>query len=266
MDIPGEKPTGPTEFYSTDTLYEKINGRAPAYQDFNFQQLRCRSFAVPGESTGYVDVYEYRMDTPVNAFGIFALERDPNGAPLDFVPEGYTDGMGYFFRQADCYVQVIASDANPATVALAKSLSSRIAASIAVNDTGLAARRKLPAKGLVPGSLTYTRENAHGQAFLRDVFQADYEFEGARISFFIMIATPEAADKAWESYREFSGRHGGKSETLPEIARAKVFLATNFGKAKLIYRREGELGGVVDAQNPELARTFLNKALDGTLR
>ena len=262
IEIPGTKPAGDTEFYSPDSLYEKIDGRAPAYIEFHFQQLRTRSFSVPDNGGSYVDVYEYRMDSPVNAFGIFALERDPDGKPLDFATDGYSGEMGFFFRQGNCYVQVISSDQKPATMALARSVSEHLAKAIPADDAGLGARRRLPAQGLVPESVHFTQDNALGQAFLKDVFQADYTFDGKKISFFLMSTTPEAAAKAWESFFAFSGRYGGKAEALPDIAGAKVFEAQNFGKWKLIYQRDGELGGVLDAQDPVAARAFLGKVLE----
>ena len=46
ISLPGIKPMSDTEFYNSDNLFEKIDGRAPAYQNYNVQQLRCRSFAV----------------------------------------------------------------------------------------------------------------------------------------------------------------------------------------------------------------------------
>lgn len=264
IEIPGAKPMGETEFYSADTLYEKIDGRAPAYLEFGFQQLRCRSFS--GPDNGYVDVYEYRMDSPVNAFGIFALERDPSGKPLDFAPDGYSGEMGYFFRQGNCYVQVIASDQKPGTLALAKSVAGEISKSIPADDHGLGARRSLPVQGMIAESVVYMQDNAQGQAFLKEVFQADYGFEGKKVTFFLMSTTPEAAAKAWETYLAFSGRYGGKAEVLPDIAGAKVFQAVNFGKWKFIYQRGGELGGVIDAQDPVAARAFLEKVLEANLR
>jgi len=264
IEIPGAKPMGETEFYSADTLYEKIDGRAPAYLEFGFQQLRTRSFS--GPDNGYVDVYEYRMDSPVNAFGIFALERDPSGKPLDFAPDGYSGEMGYFFRQGNCYVQVIASDQKPVTLALAKSVAEEISKSIPADDQGLGARRSLPAQGMIAESVVYTQDNAQGQSFLKEVFQADYDFEGKKITFFLMASTPEEAAKAWEAYLAFSGRYGGKAEVLSDIAGAKVFQAVNFGKTKLIYQRGGELGGVIDAQDPVAARAFLEKVLAGDLK
>ncbi len=266
LEISGANPMGPTEFYSVETLYEKINGLAPAYFEFGFQQLRTRSFSVPDSKGSYADIYEYRMDSPVNAFGIFAMERDPAGKPLDFATDGYSGEMGYFFRQGSCYVQVIASDQLPPTAALAKFAAETISKSIPADDRGLEAGRKLPAQGMIPGSVAYTQDNAQGQDFLKEVFQADYEFEGNQIVFFLMVTTPEAAAKAWESYLSFSSRYGGTAEAVSDIAGAKVFQSTNFGKSKFIYQRDGEVGGVIDAQDPVSARAFLEKVLEGKLR
>jgi len=266
LEISGATPMGPTEFYSPDTLYEKINGRAPAYLDFRVQQLRCRSFSVADSAGSYVDLYEYRMDSPVNAFGIFALERDPAGKPLDFAPDGYAGDMGFFFRQGNRYVQVIASDQKPATIALARSLAERVAKSIPADDAGLGARKRLPSAGLVPGSFEYTEDNALGQDFLKEVFQATYEHEGKKVRFFLMVASPEAAAKGWDSFLAFSGRYGGKAEVLADVAGAKIFQAQNFGKWRFVYQRGGELGGVIDAEDPAAARAFLDQFLQGSLR
>lgn len=265
MEIAGFKPMGDTEFYSADTLYEKIDGRAGAYLGFNFQMLRCRSFAVPDTKGSYVDIYEYRMDTPVNAFGIFSLERDPNGKPVAFAPEGYSGEMGFYFRQGAYYIQVIASDASAKTMECAKALAENRAKSIPENNAGLEASRRLPASHMVPGSIGFVLENAQGQAFLKNVFQADYEFEGGKLPFFVMITTPAEAAEAWKKYNAFCARFG-KATPLPEIKGAQIFQAESFGKWRVIYQKEGEMGGVFDAQDGEKARRFVESYLKGELQ
>ena len=211
--LAGLKPMSDTEFYTSDNLYEKIDGRAPAYQSFNVQQLRCRSFNVVAAAGSFVDVYEYRFDTPVDAFGMFALERDPKGGPLDFAPDGYSGEMGYFYRQGAVYVQIIASDIKPETLALTKAIAQNRAKELPADDHGLAGRRKLPADGMIADSVSFVPENAQGQADFKDVFQAKYKFDGAELPFFIMVAAPDDAAKAWKSFQDFCAQiwHGGKS-------------------------------------------------------
>jgi hypothetical protein len=265
ISLTGTKPMGDTEFYNSDNLYEKIDGRAPAYQAFNVVTLRCRSFGVTAAPGSYVDVYEYRFDTPVDAFGMFSQERDPKGKPLDIVADGYAADMGYFFRQGAVYVQIIASDTKPETLAKAKSIADIRAKDLPVDDKGLAGRKKLPADGLIADSVAYVPENAQGQSALKDVFQAKYKFSGAELPFFVMVATADDATKAWQSFSDFCGKFG-TVENLLDVNGGKIFRAQVFGKWKVIYQRDGELGGAFDAADGEQARTFIEKYLRGEIK
>jgi hypothetical protein len=265
ISLPGTKPMSDTEFYNADNLFEKIDGRAPAYQNYNVQQLRARSFAVNALAGSYVDVYEYRFDNPIDAFGMFALERDPKGQSLDFAPDGYSGEMGYFFRQGAVYVQIIASDQKPATIALATAIARNRAKEIPADDSGLAGRRQLPAAGMIADSVSFVPENAQGQAALKDVFQAKYKFNGAELPFFIMVATPGEAAQAWQSFQDFCARFG-KAESLPDVNGGKIFRAQLFGKWKVVYQRGAELGGVFDAADGAVAHDFVEQYLNGRIK
>jgi len=260
--LPGLKPMSPTEFYNSDNLYEKIDGRAPAYQGFNVVALRCRSFSVTAVAGSFVDVYEYRFDSPVDAFGMYALERDPKGGPLDFAPDGYSGEMGYFFRQGAVYVQVMASDQKPETLALTRAIAQNRAQVLPADDQGLAGRRRLPAEGMIAGSVGYVADNAQGQSTLKDVFQAKYQAGGAELPFFIMVTAPDDAAKAWQSFQDFCARFG-KAEVLPDVNGGRIFRAQLFGKWKVVYQRAGEVGGVFDAADAGQARIFVEKYLRG---
>jgi hypothetical protein len=263
--LAGIKPMSDTEFYNSDNLFEKIDGRAPAYQGFNVQALRCRSFNVLAAAGSFVDVYEYRFDSPVDAFGMFALERDPKGQPLDFAPDGYSGEMGYFYRQGAVYVQIIASDVKPETLALAKAIALNRAKELPADDRGLAGRRKLPAAGMLADSVSFVLENAQGQSDFKDVFQAKYNFDGAVLPYFIMVTQPDDAAKAWKSFQDFCARFG-KADVLPDVNGGKIFSAQVFGKWKVVYQREGELGGVFDAADADKARAFVEKYLRGEIK
>lgn len=263
--LSGIKPMGNTEFYNAETLYEKIDGRAPAYVSFNFQQLRSRSFSLNGTAASFVDVYEYGFDTPINAFGLFAQERDPKGRPLEITSDGYASEMGFFFRQGKVYVQIICSDQNAKTLATARAIAENRAKALPADDAGLAARRKLPNEGMVADSVTFVPENALGQSFLNNVFQATYDFGGQKLTFFLMTTTPETAAAAWKSFLAFSGKYGGTASELPELVGAKLFQAQNFDKWRVVYQREGEIGGVVDASETGKAREFIEKYLQGQI-
>lgn len=263
--LSGIQPMGDTEYYDSDSLYEKIDGRSPAYQSFNVVQLRCRSFSVTAATGSFVDVYEYKFDNPVDAFGMFALERDPKGKPLDFASDGYSGELGYFFRQGPVYVQINASDTKPATLAATLEIAKNRASELPVDDHGLAGRKRLPAEGMEPDSVAYVLENAQGQSALKDVFQAKYKFNGQELPFFVMVASPVDVASAWQSFQDFCKRFG-KVEVLAEVANGKIFRAQVFGKWKVVYQRDGELGGVFDANDGNRAREFVEKYLKGEIK
>jgi len=97
------------------------------------------------------------------------------------------------------------------------------------------------------------------------VFQAKYRFDGVELPFFIMVTTPGDAAKAWGSFQDFCGRFG-KTETLPDVNGAKMFRAEVFGKWKIVYQREGELGGAFDAADATRAQAFVEKYLRGEIK
>ena len=265
ISLPGIKPMSDTEFYTADTLYEKIDGRSPAYQAFNVQQLRCRTFSVLAVAGSYVDVYEYRFDTPLDAFGMFGSERDPQGKAVDFAPDGYSSGMGYFFRQGPVYVQIVASDQKPQTLAIATAIAENRAKALPVDDTGVAARRMLPAAGMVAESVKFVLENEQGQSALKNAFEATYNFQGAQFSFFIIVSSEDEAAKAWTSFQKFCASFG-KVEVLPDVAGAKIFRAQVFGKWKVVYVRNKELGGVFDSSDGDKGRAFVEQYLQGQIK
>ena len=218
-NLAGLQPLGPTEFYNAGNLYEKINGRAPAYLGFNFQELRCRSFAVPGAPDSFVDIYEFNFDSPVNAFGMFASERDPKGDVVDFAPDGYAGEMGFFFRQGAHYVQVIASDLKAETATLAKALAQDRAGQSAGRQHRPGRPQAAAGDRSRPGQRPVRAENALGQEFLKNVFQGNYTFGGQTLPFFIMVTSPDQAAAAWQSLADLPIKFGGKLTPLPDRER-----------------------------------------------
>jgi hypothetical protein len=257
-------PLGPTEHYTPDTLYEKINGQAEGYLSFDFRRLRCRTFGLPGGAGAYIDVYEYDMGEPINAYGIFALERDPAAPAIDYAAEGYRAEMGVFLRQGRCYVQVLASDPEPATMSAADAAARAMAAAVPVDDHGLEGLKNLPAGG-DPSSLIYIRQDAFGIPGLVDVFQAAYDVDGVNLTFFVS-AQPDAATAAavYNEYLKFARQFGNVSELAP-TGDHRVFANESFGQWNVIYQRGSEIGGAVNTADRATAERMVREYLEGTL-
>ncbi len=259
--ISGLSPMGPTENYVPDTLYEKINGRAPAYLEYNFQELTSRSYIIDGTPGEFLDVYLFRMDSPLNAFGIFSAERDDSGKPLAFVADGYESEMGYFLRRGDIYVQTVASSTNPEIMALARSYTEALVDYLPANDSGMEGRSYLPAENQIPGSLTYINDNAYGQASLSAVFEARYDFAGQELTYFVKsCADPTEASAVWESVLGFYNSYGSDQATT-ESEDATLFSANLFGQWASLYKLDNIVAGVINSPELETANEFVQVQL-----
>ena len=254
-------PMGPTERYVPDTLYEKINGRAPAYMEYNFQELTCRSFTVKGTPADFVDIYLFRMDSPLNAFGIFSAERDATGQPLEFAADGYASEMGYFLRRGDTYAQILASSTDPVVMDTALEFTRQLAVALPEDTSGMEGRDFLPAEAQIPGSLTYINDNAYGQASLSAVFEARYAVNGTELTYFIKNAADAGQAMAvWSEVKGFYDNYGSALESL-EVAGATAFVADMFGQWAAIYTMDNRIGGVINAPDRESALQFLQSQL-----
>ncbi|MBN2391637.1 MAG: hypothetical protein JXR84_13010, partial [Anaerolineae bacterium] len=99
--IPGWTRDGDTETYTSDTLYDLVNGQADAFFAYNFEQVAVQSYA--GEDT-VLRIEIWQLATPADAYGLFTRNR--SGEPADAGNEGDTDpGRRLAFWQDRYYAQ-----------------------------------------------------------------------------------------------------------------------------------------------------------------
>lgn len=254
-------PLSETEVYSPETLYEKINGRAPAYFDFGFKELQCRTFAVQNQPEEFVDVFVFTMGSPLDAFGIYAMENTGEDEKLDFVTDGVRGGLGCYFRRGDAYVQVNGSSESALVQQLVDRVSRELAVRLPANEQGLEAKQGLSLEGIRSGTLTYISENAYGQESMRGVFEAEVERGGTALRVFVMRAdTPEAAVEAWASVRGFYQRFGRVVKSEGDVSSGSAwFVAESFGQTAGVYFKGTLVGGSMDAGGVETAENLLRE-------
>jgi hypothetical protein len=259
--LAGFPPLSETEVYSPETLFEKINGRAPAYFDFGFKELQCRTFAVENLSGEFVDVFVYTMGSPLDAFGIYSMENSGESNPLDFVADGVRGGFGSYFRRGDAYVQVNGSSELPQVQQVVDRLARELALRLPADERGLEAKEGLVLEGIRAGTMTYIRENAYGQETLRGVFEAEVERKGALLRVFVMRAdSPEAAGTAWVALRDFYQRFGRVVKTEGAAADGSAwFVGESFGQTAGVYLKGQLVGGSMDAGGMEAAENLLRE-------
>jgi hypothetical protein len=169
--IKGWSPATEVQTYTTDTLWEYINGAAEVFVQYGFRELETRELSADGVT---VAVGIYDMGTPLNAFGIYRTE-----APTDTPPEAVggeavvSPPYQALMAKDRYYVKVDVYDGE-LDAASGKALLAAIARALPGSDDLPAEVRSLPTEGMIAGSVRYTREAFLGLAELQGCVSADY--------------------------------------------------------------------------------------------
>ncbi|GHT25971.1 hypothetical protein AGMMS4957_21350 [Bacteroidia bacterium] len=201
-----------TEVFNRDNLYERINGAAPLFLENNFQEMTSMTYT---QGDAYITIQAYRHATPEDAFGMYASERSSD---MTFYPgiggEAQGDEYGLFSFAGCIYLKMAANgeleDFAPALKAIAKGLTKKIDANAGYPDIF----QYFPPDYMKPHTQAYITQNYIGHEFLKPVYTANYDIDGAEVQGFIIDGkTKEGAQKILSEYLKFTKQTTAASES-----------------------------------------------------
>ncbi|UCF32582.1 MAG: hypothetical protein JSV78_09630 [Phycisphaerales bacterium] len=238
--------------FTPENLYIKINGRADVYLQFHVVSLIFGTYFHQTEGERTIDVYWYDMGTPANALGIYQAEASPGAEPVPVGQNGYQVGGAVFFHKGGCYVHVLPADPNDAGVALA--IARRIDENIAGSTDEMWALKVLPQSGRIEGSFAYIAQDAFSLDFLGDVYTAEFELEGRRLTLFVhRAADGDTAGDLLRQYTAFFEKYG-EVVWQDEDAARRMVAGEVAGVVDVVFAKGRYLCGVSGASELEAAR------------
>jgi len=197
-----------TEVYDPGNLYDKINGAAPGFILFDFQELSVLEYNK--NSTGddlppYISIQVYRHATPTDAFGIYASERPSESNFIPVGAEGYQEGAMLNFFVDNLYVKIESPYTDDETVAAVRHIAQEF--SRKVNDAPAFPPQLqfFPLENKIARSEIYIPSGFLGHEFLNNAFTANYMASGKKYQLFIIDAgTAEQAKVMLERYMQFT--------------------------------------------------------------
>lgn len=195
------KPDLPT--YTQRNLGEYIDGEAERHFAYNFQWAVASVFTDKRTGTNLAaDLYCY--DTPLDAFGAFSQDRDPN-LPPDIIPLPGQTGLSVFWRanqlhlwRGNVYLRIVPATlkdtARPAVLELAQAITAKLPTA----PPPPSSFKLLPTRDLILESMKYQRRNVLGQASLSHALLASYgrRLPNRSLEVSMQLALFETADQA----------------------------------------------------------------------
>jgi len=181
--IEGWKPAGEVMTFDKQGLFKAVNGAAPLYTSYGFQELRVQDFS---KDDLKIAVNIYDMGTPLNAYGIYHREYSSRQCLLL---------KDRFYVKVEALKGKLSND-------LCKELTAPLASGLPGGEGPPAELELLPEKQRMVGSVKYTRKGFLGLGELNDCLHAEYTGEaGGKFQVFVIVSAGawDALAKKWTS-------------------------------------------------------------------
>jgi len=228
------------QVYTSENLYEKINGHDVAFFRFGFISLTFTSYAAAKDVM--VDVYAYRMDRRENALGIYAAERSDQRENLEIVDAGYKSGGAVFFYRGPYYIQVIPSEPSAVIEGALAEIIDSLSRLIPAPSEPLAALGRFPPEGRIENSDGYYPDEAFGTDFVGEVFTTQYRLGDKTVTVFRHQS--DTAKTMFERYREFLNQSAEPKGTIT-VDQTPVYRYADYGEKVWIFAADGVFAGLM---------------------
>lgn len=261
-------PVGKAETYNYDNLYEKIDGKAPMYQEAGFVGLTAQRFAAKSNSELGFELYIYDMNNAKNAFSVYSRQKRADATDLSDLGAsafGYVAGNAICISLGKNYVEMIGSAESNELVDGMKAIAQNMAAQLKPTDKDKIVELGYFPQGTVAGSWKLQIDNAFGFDGLTDTYSATYKIGDKAISiFFSRRKNADEAKTVAKNYYDFLIANGGKAVTADgEILKSAGASVVDFyGSFEIVFPSGVFVGGVHEADNKEAAEKGAEVLID----
>lgn len=212
-----EKPVG----YRPGTLWEYLNGGAPLYESYGFQELVHARYQMQDDPDSGVTLDIFDMGSDLGAFGLFSSMRPPGAVTAARGAESYRSDIVGAFWKGRVFVHVEADQEDTALIEAVDWLISEVSRKIPGTTDQPSILAVLPRDGLVVQSPRYLARDLLGHSFLPGGVIAVYragEREGQ--VFFSDLGSGAAATGALQQLQNHQARWGEIGDGKPPVGSA----------------------------------------------
>jgi hypothetical protein len=251
---------GNAETYNTDNLYEKIDGKAPMYQESGFVSLTNQRFANKTNAELGLELFLYDMGNVRNAFSVYSRQKRADVvdlADLGSLVYGYVAGNAICFSSGKYYIEMIGSSESNELVGGMKAMAKNLAEKLPPGEKDKIAELSFFPDGTVAGTWKLQLANAFGFDGLSDTYSAQYKTGDKTVAiFFSKRKNADEAKTIAKSYNDFLITNGAKSVTPSSdvLKGLNAGLLDFYGTSEIVFSTGSFVGGVHEADNRDAAQ------------
>lgn len=246
--------------FDADNLFEHINGAAPLFFSYQFQQLATAAYSRKDAPGQLISVDVYRMANPVMAFGVYSAERSPEYQFKRIGGQGYLAPGLCAFWKGDCYVKLATNDRSEAVWPDLLKFARKISAGLPGRAPQPRLLRLFPEEYRIENSELFLAQDVFGHAFLHDGYVAHYKLneQPTRMFFAILTDRRECLD-AYKRLREFFQETGDAVTPLEGIGTEGFVGQEPFYGRSVVFRLQHALAGGLRVPDSRESRRILSE-------
>jgi hypothetical protein len=249
-EIPGWKKNQVEKVYTSDDLWELINGAADIFLSYYFEDLNIAEYENGDEM---IRVELYRHKTLSDTYGIYSCERMPDYPQVSMGAQGYkSQGVLNFFA-GNFYVKIMSAGVKESNEQTITMVAEKISGSLNQSAEMPKTLALFPEDGKIDLSDSYIAQNFMGYSFLHNAYVMKYD----KLSGFQMfiIDLPDKVQIMTEQYIELV-----KKENVTEDNGILIINDQYNGRVFMkVYK--GYLIGVINSENDVLVKEYIDKII-----
>jgi hypothetical protein len=250
---------GKPEIYDTDNLYEKIDGKAPMYQETGFVKLTTQRFTSDANSELGFEQYVYDMGNARNAFSVYSRQKrdDVVDMPdLDAKGFGYKTTNAIYIVHGQYYIEMVGFAESEELIDTMKDFANKLVAKLPADEEDEITELNFFPNGIVVGSEKLQIRDAYGFDGLTDTYSARYRQDDKEVTiFFSKRSNSGEAQKVGKNYNDFLISNNAK----PEVPNSEVLKSAGasmldfYGSTEIVFATGSFVGGVHEADDRQTA-------------
>lgn len=115
------------ETFNAENLYEKIDGRAESFIQYDVVGMAYTYFHPEGDDSTEAQLYIFELASPLKAFGKYSSEKPPEAEAVALGDDGYISAGSVFFYSGPYYTQVVLNTEDEKLAAFALEVARTVA-------------------------------------------------------------------------------------------------------------------------------------------
>ncbi len=250
--------------YDKEDLFTYIDGEAELYFPYGFDRLVSGFYVKKGGDPAIgLSADIYRMDSLIDAFGIYSQYRKPEAEVIPIGGEGFVNPSQLMFYQDRYFVQLAASGSAELDRSVFESCARAISKTLPGPSKKPPELDLLRIPVLIPRTERYFPESLLGYSFFRRGLIALASQEGKKFRVFVIIEdSAPSAQKVLDQYVRYLKDSKIPADKILHLPEGRLFAPDPLHKGMMLVQKGRIVAGAADLDSPSRGNTLVKQILD----